>query len=49
MTFTPGQTAPDSESSALGPQSRSIPVGRELEFAGPTARSSDAETPSRRK
>jgi hypothetical protein len=41
MAFTPDQTAPDSGSTALGPQFRSIPAGREPVFAGPNAQIAD--------
>jgi len=41
MAFTPDQTAPDNGSSALGPQSRSIPVEREHHFAGPNNQIAD--------
>jgi len=41
MAFTPDQTVPDSGSSELRPQSRSIRIGREHDFAGPNDQIAD--------
>jgi len=41
MAFPPDQAAPDSKSSALAPQTRSITAGRALDFAGPNAQIAD--------